>query len=218
MSEKKSILKADMFERFLMQNSSTINEVSLVIFGLSPFTTAKNIPEDLKPFVTETRIYMRRSLNTLSDIYKLHFQPATECYMRLILAVAHRYINEKTPDVISESIVEMVKTFIYINKWEEHIRAIGGEELLRLVSDIRKTGRGEHKKSEEMEGTNKMMGLLVKLLVSKSDRYGTQENPKVSEIYNDVLKIVDSEELTTKGIARPTFYKKIKLALESIHD
>lgn len=138
--------------------------------------------------------------------------------MRLILAVAHRYINEKTPDVISESIIEMVKTFIYINKWEEHIRAIGGEELLRSVSDIRKTGRGEHKKSEEMEGTNKMMGLLVKLLASKSDRYGTQENPKVSEIYNDVLKIVSSEDLTTKGISRPTFYKKIKLALESIHD
>lgn len=218
MAEKKSILTADVFERFLMQNTATINEVSLVIFGLSPFTPVKSIPEELKPYLTETRLYMRRNLNTLSHIDNRTFTPTTECNSSLILASAYRYTNEKTPDAIKDAVRKAVETFIYSNKWEDYINAFGGNELLRFVRNTRRTGRGEHKKSAEMEGTNKTMGLLVKLLASKSERYGTQVNPKLSEIYNDILKIVDSENLTTKGIARPTFYKKIKLALEAIHD
>lgn len=218
MTEKKSILSADIFERFLMQNTSTINEVSLVIFGLSPFTTIRNIPDELKQYITETRLYMRRNLNTLSHIYNRMFAPTVECDCYLVMASAYRYTNELTPDVIKSAVMKSVEMFIYSNKWEDHINAFGGEGLLQLVRDIRKTGRGDHKKNAEMEGTNKIVGLLVKLLASKSAKYGTPDKPKVSEIYKDVLMIVEAEDLTTKGIARPTFYNKIKHALESIHD
>ncbi|MBD2809924.1 hypothetical protein ID853_03255 [Xenorhabdus sp. Vera] len=219
MNSTKSVLSADVFERFLMQSSSTINEVSLVIFGLSPFTTAKDIPDDIKPLIKEVRTYMRRNLDSISTYYgNRSFTPSTECFLDLVLAVAFRYANEKTPPVIAENISNAVESFIHRNTWEDHMLAFGGNDLLFTVRQIRKTGRGAHRKEDEQAGTNKLLGLMVKLLASKADKYGTSENPKISEIYQDVLSMVEKEGVTMKGLARATFYNKIQKAVASIHD
>lgn len=219
MTDTKSILKSDVFERFLMQSSSTINEVSLVVFGIPPFTAVKDIPEDIGPLVKEVRLYMKRCLNSLSSYYKnMNFYPTTECYMELVLASAYRYINENTPEVIEKKIASSVEYFVYSNKWESHIRAFGGDELLMIVSEHRKTGRGAHRKEVEQNGTNKILGLVIKLLTSKSSKYGTPEKPKTSEIYTDILKMAQAEEVTMTGLGRATFYNKVKDALQAIHD
>ncbi len=219
MNETRSVLNADLFERFLMQSSSTINEVSLVVFGLPPFTAVKNIPEDIKPLIAEVRLYMKRCLNALSSHHKnINFHPSTECYMELVLASAYRYINEKTPVIIATSIRSSVQYFVYSNKWEDYMRAFGGNELLRIVSEHRKTGRGAHRKEVEQNGTNKIMGLVLKLLVSKSNKYGSPEKPKISEIYADILKVAETEEATMAGLAKATFYNKVNDAFQAIHD
>ncbi|EJD6581376.1 hypothetical protein M0L63_RS01540 [Providencia rettgeri] len=219
MISTKSILKSDVFERFLMQSSSTINEVSLVVFGLPPFTAVKDIPEDMTPFVKEVRLYMKRCLNSLSGHYKnMSFHPSTECYMELILASAYRYINENTPEAIADKITSSVQYFVYSNKWEDYMRAFGGDELLNIVSEHRKTGRGAHRKEVEQNGTNKILGLTLKLLISKSNKYGSPEKPKISEIYADILKVVQAEEATMTGLAKATFYNKVNSALQAIHD
>ncbi|MEQ5128074.1 hypothetical protein ABN225_14850 [Providencia alcalifaciens] len=219
MTDTKSILKSDVFERFLMQSLSTINEVSLVVFGLPPFTAVKDIPKDISPLVKEVRLYMKRCLNSLSGHYKdINVHPSTECYMELLLASSYRYINENTPEVIKNRITSSVEYFVYSNKWEDHIRAFGGDELLLIVSENRKTGRGAHRKEVEQNGTNKILGLTLKLLISKSNKYGSPEKPKISEIYADILKVVEAEEATMTGLAKATFYNKVNSALQAIHD
>ncbi|MFC7510044.1 hypothetical protein ACFQUX_28460 [Pantoea stewartii] len=45
--------------------------------------------------------------------------------------------------------------------------AFGGRTLVELVAQVRKSGRGQHRKSDEEVGTFKMMGLLLQLLAQK---------------------------------------------------
>ena len=98
--------------------------------------------------------------------------------------------------------------------------AFGGRSLVDTMSSVRKTGRGQHRKTDEENGTLKMMGALIKLLASKhpTGKYGSIEKPTISEIYKDVVSLLEKEGVSIKGLGRSTFASKSKASLNSFYD
>ena len=72
----------------------------------------------------------------------------------------------------------------------------------------------------EEDGTMKMMGVIIQLLVKKSgaSSYINSGKPNVTAIYKDVLDLLECEGISKKGISRAAFAAKAKQALLAIHN
>jgi hypothetical protein len=52
--------------------------------------------------------------------------------------------------------------------WEEKACNLCGLHLVNYIKETNRSGRRQHRKQDEEDGTMKMMGLLIQLLVKKT--------------------------------------------------
>lgn len=212
------LLNIDVFERISSQRIVTIAEVVNSLYGVNPNTKMKDLPDDIAEETQDIRKAITRNLRSLN------IRIATvndELDADLVFAAALDYMREGiTPETIIRRGKDAISAYIYTNNWEDLMFAFGGRSLVETVSKVRKTGRGQHRKSDEENGTFKMLGLLIKLMAEKhpTGKYGTREKPTISEIYKDVLALIEKEQVTTKGIGKSTFSAKASQALMAIYD
>ena len=208
----------NVYERLVAQRLVTIAEVVNSLYAINPNTKTKDLSEEYIEEIQETRKAVIR------NIRYLNIRVASvneEINADLAFAAAYDYLMEEiTPEEIIERVKEGVIAFHYSNDWQEYMMAFGGRTLVELVAQVRKSGRGQHRKSDEEDGTFKMMGLLLQLLAQKhpTKKYGSYEKPTISEIYNDVLVLIENGSLTTKGVGKSTFSAKASLALRALID
>ncbi|EAP3677015.1 hypothetical protein EAP82_23565 [Salmonella enterica] len=212
------ILNINAFERLASQRLVTISEVVNALYGLNPNVKTK----DLDPVITEEVQDIRKTITRNIRYLKIHVSSVNdELDSDLVFAAAHDYMRQGiTPEIIIERGKSAIVTFFYTNDWQRYMMAFGGRSLVDEVAQIRKTGRGQHRKTDEETGTLKMMGLLIKLLAEKhpSKKYGSPDKPTITEIYKDVVSMIERESLTTKGIGKSTFAAKASQALRTVID
>lgn len=212
------ILNRNAFERLAAQRLVTIAEVVNSLYSINPNIKTKDLDEEYAEAVQDTRKSVTRNIRYL----KIHVGSVNEeLDADLAFAAAYDYImHGVTPEEIIERIKEGIIAFHYSNNWERYMMGFGGRALVDIVAQVRKTGRGQHRKSDEEVGTLKMMGLLIRLLAEKhpTKKYGNYDKPTISEIYNDVLLLIERDSLTTKGVGKSTFSAKASSALKSIND
>ncbi|EBP0012578.1 hypothetical protein HX37_17540 [Salmonella enterica] len=212
------ILNINAFERLASQRLVTISEVVNALYGLNPNVKTKDLDPDITEEVQDIRKTITRNIRYL----KIHVSSVNdELDSDLVFAAAHDYMMQGiTPEVIIERGKNAIVTFFYANDWQKYMMAFGGRSLVDEVAQIRKTGRGQHRKTDEETGTLKMMGLLIKLLAEKhpSKKYGSPDKPTITEIYKDVVSMIERESLTTKGVGKSTFAAKASQALRAVID
>ncbi|EPA9245327.1 hypothetical protein [Yersinia enterocolitica] len=212
------LLSSGVFERLISQRLVTINEVVNSLYGLNPNTKTIDLPNEISEEAQDIKKIISRNIRSTG----LHIGSVnTEIDADLIFAACIDYIREGiTPPEIIGRVREAVMEFVYVNDWEKYIFAFGGRTLVDDIAKIRKTGRGQHRKTDEEAGTLKMMGLLIKLLAEKhpTQKYGTSEKPTISEIYKDILDVIQKENATAKGVGRSTFAAKAAIAIRTIHN
>lgn len=59
--------------------------------------------------------------------------------------------------------------------WEEKARNLGGLQLVNYIKETNRSGRGQHRKQDEENGTMKMMGLIVHLLIKNQAHLPTSK-------------------------------------------
>jgi hypothetical protein len=212
------LLNIDVFERIASQRIVTIAEVINTLYGINPNTKLKELPDDIAEETSDIRKAITRNIRSL-DV-RLH-TVNDEVDADLVFAAAHDFMREGiTPEVILQRGREALLSFLYRNDWEQCMFAFGGRSLVDTMSSVRKTGRGQHRKTDEENGTLKMMGALIKLLASKhpTGKYGSVEKPTISEIYKDVVSLLEKEGVSIKGLGRSTFASKSKASLNSFYD
>ncbi|HEY0209513.1 hypothetical protein [Acerihabitans sp.] len=212
------ILNSNVFERLASQRLVTISEVVNSLFGLNPNTKTKDLKEEMVEEVQDIKKTISRNIRSLNiQVSSVNDEMNSD----LVFAATHDFMREGiTPEIIIEKGKEAVIAYSYSNDWQKYMMAFGGRPLVELVSQTRKSGRGQHRKSDEEQGTQKMMGLLIKLLAYKhpNGKYGTVQKPTISEIYKDILALAEKEQVSEKGIKRSAFHAKASLALKAIHD
>jgi len=212
------LLNIDVFERIASQRIVTIAEVINTLYGINPNTKLRELPEDIAEETSDIRKAIIRNIRSL-DVRLSTVNEEVDA--DLVFAAAHDFMREGiTPEVIVQRGREALLSFLYRNDWEQFMFAFGGRSLVDTMSSLRKTGRGQHRKTDEENGTLKMMGALIKLLASKhpTGKYGSVQKPTISEIYKDVLSLLDAENVSTKGLGRSTFASKSKASLNSFYD
>lgn len=201
------LLTDNMFQRLARQRLVTVAEVVNALYGLNPNTRTKDIPADIAEEAADIRRAITRNLRSLER----YITATNEIDADLVFGAAYPFVDDGiTPKEIKDRAIEAISAFTYSNQWEKVMFAFGGRALVEDVAIIRKTGRGQHKKKDEENGSLKMIGILIKLLAKKSvgNRYGTSDSPIVSAIYRDVLEMAEEEGITTKGIGKSTFAAK----------
>lgn len=212
------MLSRSAFERLTTQRLVTVSEVVNSLYALNPNIKTKDIGQDYSEEIQDTRKAVVRNIRYLNIRVG---GVSEELDADLVFAAAYDYLMpEITPEEIIERVREGVIAFHYNNEWQKYMMAFGGRSLVELVGQVRKTGRGQHRKSDEEAGTQKMMGLLIRLLAEKhpNGKYGDVDKPKISEIYKDVLALAEKAQVSDKGIKRATFSAKASAALKSVYD
>jgi hypothetical protein len=92
------------------------------------------------------------------------------------------------------------------------------DELLQVGIALKSSKRGLHRKEDEKEYNDKLMGMLVKLIAHKiGHSFGTSKKPSISAILNELYKLADEEGISKTGLSKSAIYEKIRKALNSIY-
>ncbi|MFU2315665.1 hypothetical protein [Rahnella sp. PCH160] len=211
-----SFIKLGIFEREAKTPALNVKQLSLLLCGEDPDTKTAEIPENK----TEAyNIYYRHISKWLSasDLFRGGNGAAHEAdYM---FALAYPMIDsELTPEPIQRRCLEAVELVAIRNSGKDHLLRMGGVELYQVGLELSKNKRGLHRKEDERDNTDKLIGLLVKLLSKKiGHSYGNVHKPVIATIYNDLVKLAEDEKISMTGMSKSTIYKKIGdslLALE----
>ena len=213
----KDILRKSPIERLCVSVSITPQEMALALAGLNPLTRISDVPEEHFDYVDHTRREISRALKLHRD-KKISTDEA--CNALDILLAAFPFIEESTPEIITQKVTEAIDDLRGTKGWEEKARNLGGLHLVNYIKDTNRSGRGQHRKQDEEDGTMKMMGVIIQLLVKKSgaSSYINSGKPNVTAIYKDVLDLLECEGISKKGISRAAFAAKAKQALLAIHN
>ncbi|EOJ5577061.1 hypothetical protein ACSD2Y_003039, partial [Escherichia coli] len=142
------------------------------------------------------------------------------CHALDIFLASYPFIDTNTPEIIVQKISEAIDDLRGTKGWEEKARNLGGLQLVNYIKETNRSGRGQHRKQDEENGTMKMMGLIVHLLIKKSGSSSYIQNgkPNRTAIYRDIETLIKDEGISHKGIAKATFLEKISRALLAVHD
>ncbi|PWC12943.1 hypothetical protein [Brenneria corticis] len=208
-----SFIKLGIFEREAKTPEINVKQLALLLCGEDPDTKTTEIPVDKK---SAYDIYYRHISKWLSasGLFRGGNQaPQQADYM---FALAYPMIDEEiTPEPIKIRCLKAVAYVASRNNGKEHLFQMGGEDLYLKGIELSRNQRGLHRKDDERDNTDKLIGLLVKLLAKKlGNSYGTIEEPTISKIYSELKILADEKNISMAGISKSTVYKKISSSLQ----
>ncbi len=213
----KGILRKSPIERLCVSVSITPHEMALALAGLSPSMRISDVPSENFEYVEFVRTSIARAI-------KVHRGVKTskdEAWHALdVLLASYSFIDQDTPDIIVQKVSEAIDDLRGTKGWEDKARSLGGLQLVNYIKDTNRSGRGQHRKQDEENGTMKMMGVLIHLLIKKSgsSSYIQAGKPNCTAIHRDIEELIKAEGISPKGIAKATFLAKASQALSAIHD
>ena len=212
-----SFLKLGIFEREAKAPHLSVKQLAQLLCGVDPSLKTSEIPQDKKEFY---EIYHRHISRWLSASELFRGGSGASHHADYMFALAYPMIDEDlTPEPIKKRCLEAVGVIANQNKGKEHLWLMGGDELLQVGIALKSSKRGLHRKEDEKENNDKLMGMLVKLLANKiGHSYGTSEKPTISTIINELHKLADAEGISRTGLSKSTIYEKIKISVTSVHD
>ncbi|MDC9596855.1 hypothetical protein [Xenorhabdus anantnagensis] len=206
-----TVPEIDVLKLFALQGTATPNAVALSIFGLDPYTSMTNIPEEYSENVRKVRSAILSNVNSLSLFQDKRKHTSDVIDSDIVFGAAYQYMSliENIPEVIASRIEQALDNIYKEHKknggWEEYIKVFGGRALVEEIALQNKKGQGQYRKNDEQKGTYKLIGLLVLLLQEKSingcqpsDHYGAIGDPIKQHIYDDIKELV-------KNMERPDF-------------
>lgn len=210
-----SFIKLGIFEREAKTPALNVKQLALLLCGEDPEIKSADIPESKNDAYM---IYYRHISKWLasSGLFRGgNSNPQLSDYM---FALAYPMIDDElTPDPIKKRCLEAVAYVAARNNGKEHLLKMGGEELYLKGVELSRNQRGMHRKEDERENTEKLIGYLVKLLAKKvGHSYGTVEKPTTSTIFKDLEKLARENNLSLSGMSKSTVYKKIAESLRAI--
>lgn len=220
MSEKIPLWKMSVFERAAATNTAlTIKDMALLLCGLDPEIKVADVPQDrIAPYEFFNRHMaklIRYSLKTNNNGMR-NSGPSYDS--QLMFAMAYPLIDpDITPIVIQKKCLECVSHQAGSDEGKDLLIIFGGSELKKLGTALNKSKRGMHRKDDERDNSERLLGVLVKLLACKGgNKYGTSENPNISMIYNDMADLLALEEISITGLAKSTVSQKLSNALRAV--
>lgn len=211
-----SLLIKSPIERLVSSAAITPQEIALAIVGLNPHTRMVDVPDDLLSSVNTIRRGVARAV---AAYYGRNVTTTTPCKASDILLACFPFVDDKTPSVVTLKTSEVIDHIRNKKGWEEKTESLGGIGLFMHVEELKKKGRGNHRKKDEEIGTLKMMGLLIKLLSENNPKYRKEAGKiNIAELHRDVLRLTEAEGTNDKGIGKSTFFDKSKRSILSIHD
>ncbi|OTA15370.1 hypothetical protein Xvie_02870 [Xenorhabdus vietnamensis] len=222
-----TVPEIDVLKLFALQGTATPNAVALSIFGLDPYTSMTNIPEEYSENVRKVRSAILSNVNSLSLFQDKRKHTSDVIDSDIVFGAAYQYMSliENIPEVIASRIEQALDNIYKEHKknggWEEYIKVFGGRALVEKIALQNKKGQGQYRKNDEQKGTYKLIGLLILLLQEKSingcqpsDNYGSIGNPSKQHIYNDIKKLVKDMERPDflVLVGRSTFFNKLSNA------
>nr|WP_282554081.1 hypothetical protein [Providencia rettgeri] len=211
--------KIDPFKLLASQGLVTSHSVALSIYGLNPYITNKDIPEDLFEDISILRTAIVSNVRTIYRNVRVN----TEVESDIVFGSAYQYMTKEiTPEIISSRIYSAIentyKEHKKDNEWKKYLKAFGGQSLVDEWGLQNKKGQGQYRKNDEQKGTYKLIGLLILLLQEKnrngrssSNDYGTINNTNKQKIYDDIEKLArEINENFLIGVKRSTFYDKVR--------
>ncbi|WP_338804058.1 hypothetical protein WDV76_20370 [Xenorhabdus griffiniae] len=194
-----TVPEIDVLKLFALQGTATPNAVALSIFGLDPYTSMTNVPEEYSENVRKVRSAILSNVNSLSLFQDKRKNTSDVIDSDIVFGAAYQYMSliENIPEVIASRIEQALDNIYKEHKknggWEESIKVFGGRALVEKIALQNKKGQGQYRKNDEQKGTYKLIGLLVLLLQEKSingcqpsDHYGAIGDPIKQHIYNDI--------------------------------
>ena len=211
-----SFLKLGIFEREAKAPELNIKQLALLMCGVDPTVKTADIPEAK---VEAYNIYYRQLSRWLSASKLFRGGNSTAYPADYMFALAYPLIDEDiTPQPIKDRCLAAVALIANQNKGKEHLYAMGGDELLQVGIALKSSKRGLHRKEDEKEYNDKLMGMLVKLIAHKiGHSFGTSKKPSISAILNELYKLADEEGISKTGLSKSAIYDKIRKALNSIY-
>ncbi|BCU88630.1 hypothetical protein KD5_01230 [Yersinia pseudotuberculosis] len=210
-----SFIKLGIFEREAKTPELNVRQLALLLCGENPDTRTAEIPDNKKEAY---EIYHRHISKWSSSSKLFRGGNATSQQSDYMFALAYPMIDDEiTPEPIKRRCLEAVAHVAAKNGGKDHLFRMGGEELHLKGVELSRNQRGLHRKEDESENTEKLLGFLVKLLAKKvGHSYGSIDKPVISTIYNDLVKLAEEQGLSMSGISKSTVYKKISDSLLSI--
>lgn len=187
------------------------HEVALAMYGFDYDISDKELtPEQLKD-VHKLRSAIARNLQLLSGYKGSGSKNRAEA--NLVLAAAYIFQQENiVPPEVKERIDDALRQLVKNKDWANTLTTLGGGELYEVGKRLRNNGRGQYRKEDEDNNNWKLIALLVELLSVN----GKANYTELSVIYNDIISLCKERNISLDGIKQATFYKKIKIARETI--
>lgn len=226
------IPKLNKLELITTQQLVTTNAITLSLYGLDPYISNKDIPNDISDELNALRTAILSNIRAinLEEFHYFTIRTNTEVNSDVVFGCAYQYIKDETPEIISirikKALDNIYKEYKKDGKWKKYFKSFGGQALVDKTTNENKKGQGSYRKNDEIKGTFKLIGLLICLLQEKnknendtSKNYGkTIGNPIISHIYNDIFQIAKDEKIDLSGVGSSTFSQKIKDALFELKD
>lgn len=221
MAEKIPLWKMSVFERAAATNTAvTIKDMALLLCGIDPETKVSDIQQDKKKpyefFNRHMTKLIKYSVKTNNNSVR-NGGPSYDS--QLMFAMAYPLIDpEITPIVIQKKCLECISYQAGTEEGKDLLVIFGGSELQKLGTSLNRNKRGMHRKEDERDNSERLLGVLVKLLASKGgNKYGTSEKPNISMIYEDMANLLESEDIPISGLAKSTVSQKISNALRMVN-
>ncbi|MCC8379941.1 hypothetical protein [Xenorhabdus sp. PB30.3] len=219
-----TIPEIDVLKLFASQGTATPSAVALSIYGLDPYTSMTNVPDEYSKNVHNIRSAILSNVNALSLFREKKTHTNNAIDSDIVFGAAYQCLSliEGIPEVIASRIEQALDNLCKEHKknggWEEYIKVFGGRALVEKIALQNKKGQGQYRKNDEQKGTYKLIGLLVLLLQEKSikgcqpsNNYGSIGSPIKQRIYDDIEKLVDDMKKNDflVGVGRSTFFSKL---------
>ena len=160
-----NILRKSPIERLCSSVSITPHEMAVALAGLNPSMRISDVPEENFEYVDFVRTHLARAIKVYRGEKTSKDEP---CHALDIFLASYPFIDTNTPEIIVQKISEAIDDLRGTKGWEEKARNLGGLQLVNYIKETNRSGRGQHRKQDEENGTMKMMGLIVHLLIKKS--------------------------------------------------
>ncbi|HDC1597890.1 TPA: hypothetical protein O7V39_004262 [Salmonella enterica] len=198
------IKKKDKYFYFSKVASLTTREVALAMFGFDYYSEDGDLEHEQLDEVNKLKKVITRNLQRVVDRAASNVTYPSH----LVLCAAHPFMDENTPAEVKETINKAVIKITREKGWEDSLKRLGGNELYELGKRIRHHKRGLHKRDDEDRNSWKLIALLVELL----QKNGKPNYKDMINIHRDIMKLCNEKRVSTDGIKKSTFFKKIEEA------